>query len=179
MTAGLKGGEWLAARHGRTLASGKTRYPFYRRLGRPQGRSGLAKYLVLTGLRSRSVQPIVSRYTDWATGPTEHKYVTIIYRKLQKYSPSVSGIFPAIFISSFGQMVYLAHGFLFAHRFRLPEALGHVSQTDTCNTLHFSCNLTHISPGMHEKYIFTIQRVNSFNCYTNHCTYIKFIKFTH
>jgi len=48
---------------------GKTRYPFYRRLGGPQGRSGRAENLVLTGIRSRTVQPVVSRYTDWATGP--------------------------------------------------------------------------------------------------------------
>jgi len=32
MTAALEGGEWSAARPGRTLAPGKTRYPFYRRL---------------------------------------------------------------------------------------------------------------------------------------------------
>jgi len=39
MTAALEGGEWSAARTGRTLPPGKTRYPFYRRLGGPQGRS--------------------------------------------------------------------------------------------------------------------------------------------
>ena len=48
---------------------GKTRYLFYRRLGGPQVRSGQAKYLVPTGIRSRTVQPVVSRYTDWATRP--------------------------------------------------------------------------------------------------------------
>jgi len=32
MTAALEGGEWSAARPGRTLLPGKTRYPFYRRL---------------------------------------------------------------------------------------------------------------------------------------------------
>ena len=70
MTAALEGGEWSAARPGRTLPPGKTRYPFYKRLGGPQGRSGRAKNLVPTGIRSRTVQPVVSRYTDWATGPT-------------------------------------------------------------------------------------------------------------
>jgi len=40
MTVALEGGEWSAARPGRTLPLGKTRYPFYRRLGGPQGRSG-------------------------------------------------------------------------------------------------------------------------------------------
>jgi len=70
MTAALEGGEWSAARHGRTLPPGKTRYPLYRRLGGPQGWSGRAENLVPTEIRSRTVQPIVSRYTDWATLPT-------------------------------------------------------------------------------------------------------------
>jgi len=70
MTAALEGGEWSAARPGRTLPPGKTWYPFCRRLGGPQGRSGRAKNLVPTGIRSRAVQPVVSRYNDWATGPT-------------------------------------------------------------------------------------------------------------
>ena len=70
MTAALEGGEWSAARPGRTLPPGKTRYPFYRRLGGPQGRSGWSENLVPTGIRSRTVQPVVSRYTDWATGHT-------------------------------------------------------------------------------------------------------------
>jgi len=55
------------------FTSGKTRYPFYRRLGGTQGRSGRAENLVFTGIRSRNFQPVVSRYTDWATGPT-HKH---------------------------------------------------------------------------------------------------------
>ena len=70
MTAPLEGGEWSAARTGRTLPPGKTRYPFYMRLGGPQGRSGRAENLVRTGIRSRTVQPVVTRYTDWATGHT-------------------------------------------------------------------------------------------------------------
>ena len=45
-------------------------YPFYRRLGGPQGRSGRTENLVPTGIRHRTVQPVVSRYTDWATQPT-------------------------------------------------------------------------------------------------------------
>ena len=64
MTAALEAGEWSAARPGRTLPPGKTQYPFYRRLGGPQGRSGRAENLVPTRIRSRTVQPVVSRYTD-------------------------------------------------------------------------------------------------------------------
>ena len=61
---GTRRGEWSAARPGRTLPPGKTRYPLYRRLGGPQGRSGCAENLVPIGIRSRTVQVVVSRYTD-------------------------------------------------------------------------------------------------------------------
>jgi len=47
MTAALEGGEWSAARPGRTLPPEKKRYPFYRRLCGPQGRSGRSENLVL------------------------------------------------------------------------------------------------------------------------------------
>ena len=57
-------GEWSAARPTHTLALGKTWYPFYRRLGGPQGRTGWAENLVPTGIRSQTIQPVVSRYTD-------------------------------------------------------------------------------------------------------------------
>jgi len=73
MTAALEGSEGSAARPGCTLPPGKSRYPFYRRLGGPQGRSGRAENVVPTGIRSRTVQPVVSRYTDWAT------HITYIY----------------------------------------------------------------------------------------------------
>jgi len=33
MTVAIEGGEWSTAHPGRTLPSGKTQYPFYRRLG--------------------------------------------------------------------------------------------------------------------------------------------------
>jgi len=58
MTAALEGGEWSAAHPGRNLPPEKTRYPFYRRLGGPQGRSGRVKNLIPTGIRSRTVQPV-------------------------------------------------------------------------------------------------------------------------
>jgi len=65
MTAALEEGEWSTPRPGRILPPGKTRYPLYRRLGGPQSRSGRAENLVYTGIRFRTVQPVVSRYTDW------------------------------------------------------------------------------------------------------------------
>jgi hypothetical protein len=53
MTGALEGGEWSAARPNRTLPPGKTRYPYYTRLGGPQGRSGqVRKITPPTGIRS-------------------------------------------------------------------------------------------------------------------------------
>ena len=66
MTAAVEGGEWSAAGPGRTLPPGKIRYPFYRRLGEPQARSGWVENFVPTGIRSWTVQPVVSCYTNWA-----------------------------------------------------------------------------------------------------------------
>jgi len=47
MTATLEGGEWSVAHSDRTLPLGKTRYPLYRRLGGPQGRSVVQSKSVL------------------------------------------------------------------------------------------------------------------------------------
>ena len=43
MTVAIEGVEWSAARTGHTLTPGKTRYPFYSRLGWLQDRSGRAE----------------------------------------------------------------------------------------------------------------------------------------
>ena len=59
-------GEWSAARPGRTLPPGKTRYPLYRRLGGTLGRSGRAEHLVHTEIWSRTLQRVISRYTNWS-----------------------------------------------------------------------------------------------------------------
>ena len=77
MTVALEGGEWSAARPVDTTP-GRNRYPFYRRLGGPQGRSGRTENLVPTGIRSRTVQPVNSRYTDWATRPAPIVVVVFI-----------------------------------------------------------------------------------------------------
>jgi hypothetical protein len=49
------------------LPPGMTRYPFYRRLGRPQGQSGWElKISSPPGFDPRTVQLVVSCYTDYA-----------------------------------------------------------------------------------------------------------------
>jgi hypothetical protein len=45
---GTRRDEWSAARPGRNLPPGKTRYPLYRRLGGSQGRSGQARKLIIS-----------------------------------------------------------------------------------------------------------------------------------
>jgi len=88
MTAALEGGEWSAARSGRTLPPGKTRYPFYRRLGGPQGRSGRAENLVPTGIRTRTVKPVAqSLYIQGVTGGTDQIREGVPYVKLYRKTP--------------------------------------------------------------------------------------------
>ena len=49
---------------------GKTRYPLYRRLGGPQGQSGrVQKISPQPGFDPRTIQPVGSHYTDYATRP--------------------------------------------------------------------------------------------------------------
>ena len=74
MTTALEGGEGSVSRPGRSLPPGKTRYPLYRRLGGPQGRSGqVQKISPPPRFDPRTVQAVASRYTDWATRPTACK----------------------------------------------------------------------------------------------------------
>ena len=64
------------------LLPGKIQYPLYRRLDRPQGRSGrVRKILPPPGFDPRTVQPIAIRYTDCdiaartTDGWTNHTYI--------------------------------------------------------------------------------------------------------
>jgi hypothetical protein len=75
---GTRRGEWSASRPGRNLPPGKTRYPLYIKLGGPQVRSGRPENLAPPGFDPRTVQPVLSRYTDWATRPTTHECITSI-----------------------------------------------------------------------------------------------------
>jgi hypothetical protein len=79
LTSALGGGEGSASRTGRTLPPVQTRYPFYRRLGGPQSRSGqVLKISPPPGFDPRTVQPVGSRYTDYATRPTLQNVISII-----------------------------------------------------------------------------------------------------
>ena len=57
------------------LPPGKTRYPLYRRLGGPQDRSGRERKISPSpGFDPRTVQPVASRYTDWAIPAPQEKH---------------------------------------------------------------------------------------------------------
>jgi len=70
---GTRRGEGSASRPDHSLPPEKTRYSLYRRLGGLQGRSGqVRKISPPPGFVPRTVQPVASRYTDYATRPTLH-----------------------------------------------------------------------------------------------------------
>ena len=55
------------------LPLGKTRYPFCRRLGGPQGRSEwVRKISPPPGFDPLTIQPVASRYNDWAIPAAKH-----------------------------------------------------------------------------------------------------------
>jgi hypothetical protein len=65
LTSALDGGGWLTPRPGCFTPGKETRYPLYRRLGGPQGRSrGVWKISPLPGFDPRIVRPEQSRYTE-------------------------------------------------------------------------------------------------------------------
>ena len=81
-----------------------TQYPFYRRLGEPQGQSGqVQKISPLLGLDPRIVQPVVRSYTHYAilahhqtlTTKTNHllyrKAVAFYYENHVKHINTLSG----------------------------------------------------------------------------------------
>jgi hypothetical protein len=71
---GTRRGEGSASRSGRSSPRGKTRYPC---IGGMIGRSGqVRKISPPPGFDSRTVQTLVSRYTDYATRPTWSVLIT-------------------------------------------------------------------------------------------------------
>ena len=65
MTAALEGGEWSVARPGRTLPPGKDPVPIVQEAEWAPGPVWTgAENLVPTGIRSWTLQPVASRYTD-------------------------------------------------------------------------------------------------------------------
>jgi hypothetical protein len=67
LTLALDEGGWSTPRPGRFTPGKETRYPLYRRLDGSQGRFGrVRKTSPPLGFDPRTVQPVASRYTDYA-----------------------------------------------------------------------------------------------------------------
>ena len=64
-TSALDESGWSTPRPGRFTPQGKTRYPLYRRLGGPQGRSGRVRRITSEPeVDPRSAHPVAISYTD-------------------------------------------------------------------------------------------------------------------
>jgi hypothetical protein len=62
----------------------KTRYPLYKSLSGPQGQSGrVRKISRLPEFDPRTVQPVASRYTDWAI---KIEYIFQLYNEASDWS---------------------------------------------------------------------------------------------
>jgi hypothetical protein len=71
MTTALEGGEESSSRPGRSLPPGKDPVPIVQQAGWAPGPVWTGEEnLVTTEIRSRTVQPVASHYTDWVTRPT-------------------------------------------------------------------------------------------------------------
>ena len=79
VTSALDGGGWLTLRPSLFSPGIETWYPRYRRLGEPHGQAGrLWKISPSPGLDPRTVQPVASRYSDWAIPvPDRQRSITL------------------------------------------------------------------------------------------------------
>jgi hypothetical protein len=106
MTMALEGGEGSASRPGCSLPLGKTWYPLYRRLGGPRGQSGqVQKISPPPGFDPRTVQPVASRYTDYATWPTPNR-LQQPYWLAPRYWELINGYTLPYINSIFGQSAF-------------------------------------------------------------------------
>jgi len=68
------------------LSLGKTRYPLYRKLGGPEGRSGRVwKISPPLEFDPQTVQPVASHYTDWAILVHYFCYTVTFYDTFNNY----------------------------------------------------------------------------------------------
>jgi hypothetical protein len=104
------------------LPPGKIRYPLYRRQGVPLGSSGrVRKISPPPEFDPRTVQPVVSRYTDWATGPTF--VVVSLWNTRQQIRVGSNMIYwciPNLTPSVFQQFIAIIRGVLFTSEATQP-----------------------------------------------------------
>jgi hypothetical protein len=110
LTSSLDGGVWSTPRPGRFTPGKETRYPLYRRLGRPQGRSGrVRKISPQTRFDPRTVQSVASRYTDWAIPAFFFQFYYLWYTHFQCISPIINFFTLQDFPASSALVMRVAH----------------------------------------------------------------------
>ena len=67
MTAALEGDEWSAAHTRPHFTLEEDPVPILKEAGWAAGQVWTGENLIPTRIRSQTAQPVVSRYTDWAT----------------------------------------------------------------------------------------------------------------
>ena len=88
------GGGWSTPRPGRFTPGEDTRCPLWRRLGGPQDRSRrVRKISPPPAFDPRTVQPVGSRYTDWAIPAQIYRHVTkrTDWKKIDCYKQHETG----------------------------------------------------------------------------------------
>jgi hypothetical protein len=111
------------------LTPGKTRYPLYRRLGGPKGRSRrLRKISPPPGFDPRTVQPVASCYTDWAT--PAHPLFTYVLN-FRDYTEDL------LFLSVCVPLLYATY-----HHTRTDSLLWRFTVLPVLNEITFQCTNT-------------------------------------
>jgi hypothetical protein len=117
------------------LTPGKNRYPLYRRLGGHQGRSGrVRKISPPPGFDPRTVQPVASRYTDWANPALETfqvlTYCTHITPRIQSrlanLQPSVTSTVSVIHLNKHSMSTEYNMANLLVHNMFINYNLSHL-----------------------------------------------------
>jgi hypothetical protein len=118
-------------------------------MGGPQGRSGQVRNISLPpGFDPRTVKPVASRYTDWATGPTNQKHPHLLPHSTQ-HSPyseanqsfSQSGYSPH-FMQPEGSLPYLQVPAICPYPESTPSSPHHPT-----NILNFNLLFSHLRLG--------------------------------
>ena len=109
------------------LPPGKTRYPLYRRLGGPQGRSGrVQKISPAPGFDPRTVHPVASRYTDFTQKRNHKLHVRLIcpfFFKKSVMSILKYVVFIAIYERNEGTRLSRVESVMSARKFRICLAM--------------------------------------------------------
>ena len=120
---------------------GKNRYPLYRRLGEPQGRSGRAENLVPIGIRSRIVQQLVV-YTNNKYSLRLILVITNLMHKILFYNKFIIRlyIFRAL-CAHYQEVKIVLYSIWYHHTYRWPSG-AQVERGPVHGTATYTCDGT-------------------------------------